>query len=78
MSRIDEMIYHLDTMAKSFDHNIGTTQQVVDGKERFVCMMCGHSPATEAEWLREIRDELRAKTSSSVRKPKKDTTRESE
>lgn len=62
MSRIDEMIYHLDMMAKNFQHNVGTTLQNVEGKERSCCTFCGHCPDAEAEWLRAIRDELRANT----------------
>ena len=79
MSRIDEMIYYLDQQVKIYENMpVMFNQQEIMGKDRLCCAICGHCPETEAEMLREIRDELRAKTSSSVSKPKKDTTRESE
>lgn len=49
-------------MEKNFNHNIATNQQTVEGEKRFVCMVCGHCPAAEAEWLRAIKEELQANT----------------
>lgn len=57
-NKLDELIYHTEAAEKMFNHNIATQQQTVQGEKVFVCMMCGHSPATIAKILREIKAEL--------------------
>lgn len=71
MSRLDELIYHLDTMQTQMQHGIGTNEQQVMGKDRLCCVMCGYCPEAIADWLREIRDEVRANASPKSKLAKK-------
>lgn len=58
MSKLDELIYQAEQLAKLFEHNLGTTEQEVLGKKRKCCALCGNCPDALVEELKKAKEGL--------------------